>query len=132
MTSFRNDFLATEHEATSDNQLFLVFDGIDEAERGELEDFLKLVSRSILAGTRIQILLVGRPEMNSIVVEKFHNSPFNIIEVSSKVNVDDVTKFSQARYDELVKIPKPSRGFISYDAKCPKRSLRRRMECFCG
>ncbi|KAH9203929.1 hypothetical protein DL95DRAFT_471950 [Leptodontidium sp. 2 PMI_412] len=105
-----NDFLAAEYGATSDNQLFLVFDGIDEAEREDFAEFLKLLSRSALQSIRIQILLVGRPEMNSIIRERFVKSPFDTIEVSSKVIIDDVRKFSQARYDEFIKVPKTLKG----------------------
>jgi hypothetical protein len=105
-----NDFLAAEYGATSDNQLFLVFDGIDEAEREEFAEFLKLLSRSVYQSIRIQILLVGRPEMNSIIRERFVKSSFDTIEVSSKVNIDDVRKFSQARYDALIKVPKTLKG----------------------
>jgi hypothetical protein len=105
-----NDFLAAEYGATSESQLFLVFDGIDEAERQEFTEFLKLLSRSVLQGNRIQILLVGRPEMNPIIRERFVKSPFETIEVSSAVNIDDIRQFSQARYDELIKVPKSLRG----------------------
>jgi hypothetical protein len=105
-----NDFLAAEYGATSESQLFLVFDGIDEAEREEFTEFLKLLSRSVLQGIRIQILLVGRPEMNSII-RSLLKSSFGTIEVSSAVNIDDIRKFSQARYDELIRVrPKNLKG----------------------
>jgi hypothetical protein len=105
-----NDFLAAEHGATCDKQLFLVFDGIDEAERDEFADFLKLLSTSVLQSIRVQILLVGRPEMDSVIRERYVELPFDTIEVSSKVNIDDVRKFSQSRYDEFIKVPKTLKG----------------------
>lgn len=105
-----DDFLAAEYGSTSESQLFLVFDGIDEAEKEEFIEFLKLLSRSVLQGIKIQILLVGRPEMNSIMKERFAKSRFGTIKVSSTVNIEDIRKFSQARYDELIKVPKNLRG----------------------
>lgn len=48
--------------------------------------------------------------MNSIIKERFVKSRFGTIEVSSTVNIEDIRKFSQARYDELIKVPKNLRG----------------------
>jgi hypothetical protein len=48
--------------------------------------------------------------MNPIITDRFDKSTFKVIEVSSKVNIDDVRKFSQARYDELIKVPKTHKG----------------------
>jgi hypothetical protein len=104
------DFLAAEHGPTSDNRLFLVLDGIDEADRDGFTEFLKLLSASVLEGLRIQILLVGRPEMNAVMKQRFAKSPFETIEISSKVNSEDVRKFSEARYDECIKVPKTFKG----------------------
>ncbi|KAN0106705.1 hypothetical protein V8E51_009581 [Hyaloscypha variabilis] len=101
-----NDFLVSEFGATSDTQLFLVFDGIDEAEREEFAEFVGVFSRSDLPKLRIQLLLVGRPEMNFMIKDKLDKFPFSIIEVSSKVNIEDIRKFSQARYDEVIKVPR--------------------------
>jgi hypothetical protein len=113
MTTFETvweDFLAAEYGPSSNGRLFLVFDGIDEADRNEFIRFLASLSESVLEHLKIQVLLVGRPEMSSIIKDKFFKSPFKTIEVSSSVNSEDIRKFSEARYDMYIKLPKKLKG----------------------
>jgi hypothetical protein len=101
-----NDFLAKEFRATSNNQPFIVLDGIDEAERDEFRELVTLLSDSVQERLRIQILLVGRPEMENLVKNEIVESSVGIIEVSSKVTFNDIRSVSEARYNTYIKVQK--------------------------
>jgi hypothetical protein len=83
----------------------------------------------VIEGLRIQILLVGRPEMSSIIRGKLIKSPIETIEVSNGVNSKDIRKFSEARYDEVIKIPKK---FKTLREKVVATLADRATECFYG
>jgi hypothetical protein len=44
--------------------------------------------------------------MNFMIKDKLDKLHFSTIEISSKFNIEDIRKFSQARYDEVIKVPR--------------------------
>ena len=66
--SIWEDFFAANYSSSSRcRQLHLVFDGIDEAERDDIVDLLSLLTDCLQRKLKIQVLLVGRPEMDQMV-----------------------------------------------------------------
>jgi len=99
------DFIATEYDPTSSGQLYLIFDGIDKAKREDVEEFISLLSNSIQNRLRDQVLLVGRPEMDGIVI--FANeSSVPTIRVSSEKNSQDIAQYINYKYYHTPQIPK--------------------------
>lgn len=102
-----NDFVTAESVRCSGLPLFLIFDGIDEADQSDLVEFLKLTSASDLNQLKIRVLLAGRPEMKHIIEARLDGKSYENIEIIGKSNQGDIQKFSQAHYDEY--IPNPTR-----------------------
>jgi hypothetical protein len=100
-----DDFIATEYPRASSTPLFLVLDGIDEADRSEFTGLLKKLSESVLEGLKIQILLLGRPEMDHVIKMQFSRISYATVEITGELNHEDIRKFSKARYDEVIQVP---------------------------
>ncbi|KAJ9647100.1 hypothetical protein H2199_002086 [Coniosporium tulheliwenetii] len=86
------DFIVSEFGAQSRAQLYLIFDGIDEAARDDIKEFIELLRDSLRAGLRAQVLL------------KLGDSFTEVIEISSKMNSEDITRFIDVKYDEYISI----------------------------
>ncbi|KAF8250987.1 hypothetical protein K440DRAFT_638823 [Wilcoxina mikolae CBS 423.85] len=101
------DFIATEYGPMSSGQLYLIFDGVDEAKREDVEEFISILSDSIQNRLRVQVLLVGRPEMDGIVsFADLDESSVPTIRVSSQKNSQDIAQYINYKYDHTPKIPK--------------------------
>ncbi|KAF8540637.1 hypothetical protein BDD12DRAFT_880276 [Trichophaea hybrida] len=101
------DFIAMEYGPTSSGQLYLIFDGIDEAKREDVEEFISILSDSIQNRLRVQVLLVGRPEMDGIVSFADPDElSVPTIQVSSQKNSQDIAQYINYKYDHTPKIPK--------------------------
>lgn len=100
-----DDFIALEYPHASSPPLFLVFDGIDEADRSDLTGLLKTLSESVLEHLNIRILLLGRPEMDHVIKMQFSRISYEKVEITGELNHEDIKKFSKARYDEFIQVP---------------------------
>ncbi|EPS36037.1 hypothetical protein H072_10431 [Dactylellina haptotyla CBS 200.50] len=100
-----------------DGRFYLIFDGIDEANREDLLHFLSLL-RDIQGHqnfTQMSILLVGRPEMEWYFEEVFYEDPVPYIDISARRNQDDIKHYigqMLGRYRNLKKISKGLRQEI--------------------
>jgi hypothetical protein len=104
MRAVWNDFLAAEFGATSSKQLIIVLDGIDEANMDEVKELVVILSESVQQCLRIQVALVGRPEMEAVVQSEMKNSSLRLVQISSKVTFDDIKSVSETRYNTYIKI----------------------------
>jgi hypothetical protein len=99
------DFIVPEYGPQSSGRLYLIFDGVDEAAREDIKEFISLLRDSLRDGLRAQVLFVGRPDMDSFV-QKLDKMSMNAIEISSEMNAEDITRFIEVKYDEYITIPK--------------------------
>lgn len=99
------DFIVHEFGPKSSGWLYLIFDGIDEAARQDIVEFVSLLQDSLKDGLRAQVLFVGRPEMD-IIIQKLSESPMSTIEISSEMNTKDIMRFIEFKYDEYITIRK--------------------------
>jgi hypothetical protein len=99
------DFIMAEYGPKHSGRLFLVFDGIDEAARDDIKDFIGLLRDSLRDGLKAQVLFVGRPELDGIV-QKLGESSLNTIEISSEMNAADIMRFIEFKYDEYITVTK--------------------------
>lgn len=104
--SIWEDFFAANYDSSSRcRQLYLVFDGIDEAEREDIADLLSLLTACLQRKLKIQVLLVGRPEMDQMVSTLGVDSVAKI-EVSIKKNSADIMTYIARNYDRSPTLPK--------------------------
>ncbi|KAH7087293.1 hypothetical protein FB567DRAFT_591977 [Paraphoma chrysanthemicola] len=95
--SIWDDFFASDFDKDSVEKACLVFDGIDEAVQEDVAELVSLLHESFLSDTQIQVLLVGRPEMEA-VTSRLDNFTAGNIDVSSKLNSDDISRFIDYSY----------------------------------
>jgi hypothetical protein len=104
--SIWEDFFAANYGSSSRcRQLYLVFDGIDEAEREDIVDLLTLLTACLQRKLKIQVLLVGRPEMDQMVSTLGSDSVAKI-EVSITKNSADIMRYITRNYDRSPTLPK--------------------------
>jgi Cdc6-like AAA superfamily ATPase len=105
-SSIWEDLFAAHYGSSSRcRQLYLVFDGIDEAEREDIVDLISLLSVCTQRKLKIQVLLVGRPEMDQMVSTLDTDSVAKI-EVSITKNAVDITRYITRTYDRSPTLPK--------------------------
>lgn len=100
-------FLKEQYSKTSRGRLYLVLDGLDEADADERMALLGLLADIPKYELQIQVLLLGRPELDTdlSLVGGVHPS---VIHVSSTKNAEDIKKFINTQYDRsprLLKFP---------------------------
>jgi hypothetical protein len=106
ISSIWEDFFVAHYGSDSRcRQLYLVFDGIDEAERRDIVDLISLLSVCTQQKLKIQVLLVGRPEMDQMVSTLDTDSVAKI-EVSIAKNSVDITRYITRTYDRSSTLPK--------------------------
>jgi hypothetical protein len=91
------EFFASKFDKESVEEACLVFDGIDEAVPKDVAELVSLLHESFLGDTHIQILLVGRPEMEA-VTSPLEDFSAGDIDVSSVLNSDDISRFVDYSY----------------------------------
>jgi hypothetical protein len=91
------DFISPKFEFGSNHRLCLVLDGVDEAIQDDIQKFVNALQESLENESRIQVLFVGRPNIENVISSL---SPFSMgsIEVSSKLNSDDIGRFIDYKY----------------------------------
>jgi tetratricopeptide (TPR) repeat protein len=99
ISSTWNDFILPEFGNDAKVQLWLVFDGVDEARPDHIQELVSLVQSSLEEGSRIQVLLVGRPEIKTLTspLDEFSTDP---IEVSDTLNSQDIARFIEHKYND--------------------------------
>jgi hypothetical protein len=97
LASIWYDFFASNFDGDSLGKACLVFDGIDEALQEDLAELISLLHESLMTDTHIQVLLVGRPEMEAVTSPLEDFSAGNI-DVSSTLNSADISRFVDYSY----------------------------------
>ncbi len=97
LASIWYDFFASKFDRDSVEKACLVFDGIDEAVQEDVAELVSLLHESLVSETHIQVLLVGRPEMEAVTSPLEDFSAGNI-DVSSRLNSDDISRFVDYSY----------------------------------
>ncbi|KAF2794591.1 hypothetical protein K505DRAFT_324678 [Melanomma pulvis-pyrius CBS 109.77] len=91
------DFFSSKFNADSGEKTYLVFDGIDEARHKDMVEFISLLHELLVSDSHIQVLLVGRPEMETITSSLDDLSAGNI-DVSGTLNSHDISRFVDYSY----------------------------------
>ncbi|KAH7074344.1 hypothetical protein BKA63DRAFT_312072 [Paraphoma chrysanthemicola] len=97
LASIWYDFFASKFDRDSIGKTCLVFDGIDEALQDDVAELVSLLREYFLSECYIQVLLVGRPEMET-VTSPLENFSAGNIDVSSTRNSDDISRFVDYSY----------------------------------
>lgn len=97
LASIWYDFFASKFDRDSVEKACLVLDGIDEAVQEDVGEFVSLLHDSLISDTHIQVLLVGRPEMEAVTSPLEDLSAGNI-DVSSGLNSGDISRFVDYSY----------------------------------
>jgi hypothetical protein len=74
-----------------DNSIFIVLDGMDEADRDSREDFLGLLKDVDVPDSRIRFLMLGRPQITENL--EFAQLDLPTIHVNKNNNSDDIVKY---------------------------------------
>lgn len=120
---FANYFL--RHGAT-DSSIYIVLDGIDEADRDSREDFLGLLTDVDSVNSRIRVAMLGRPQMTedlelaeltlpTIIVNKDNNSKDIVKYIKSCIKKSAFIKrrASDALQDEIIeKLSEGAQGMV--------------------
>ena len=92
---WRKLFVQFFQEATLSNRVYIVIDGLDEALEEERQRFLELLDvfqEDDKEKLRIEIVMVGRPELNYEIDQVLEN-PIPMITVSAAKNTDDINQY---------------------------------------
>ena len=87
------------------DSLFMIFDGLDEADDEERVDFLKFLPEIVEKGLKIR---VGRPEVESEIRE-WDGEPETeppIIRVTSAKTIADISRYINRRWERCTRLPK--------------------------
>lgn len=106
ISSLWEDFFVAHYASSSRcRQLYLVFDGIDEAKRDDIVNLLSLLTICTQRKLKIQVLMVGRPEMDQMV-STLDSESVSKIEVSITKNSVDIIRYITHTYDRSPTLPK--------------------------
>jgi type II secretory pathway predicted ATPase ExeA len=92
-------FFSTHYQKGSTAQLYIVLDGIDEADPLEADQLLQLLGSEEIEMRQIQVLLVGRAKLGPDI-EKHFKVRHEIINVTSEKNHSDVKKLIEDKIAE--------------------------------
>jgi hypothetical protein len=95
------DFIASRFGPNSNMRLCLVLDGVDEAIQDGIKEFVGLLAESLQTELRIQVLFVGRPEIEN-ATSSLNDFSLETIVVSNKLNSNDITRFINDRYKKYL------------------------------
>jgi hypothetical protein len=97
IASIWDDFFASKFSSDR-TKAYLVFHEIDEAVQEEIAELISLLQESLNANAKIQVLLIGRPEMETVTSPLDEFSTGNI-EISSTLTSQDILRFINYSYN---------------------------------
>lgn len=97
LASIWYDFFLSKFDSDSGEKACLIFDGIDEAMQEDMAELTRLLHESLISDTNIQVLLVGRPEIENVTLT-LNDFSAGSIDVSSKLNTHDISLFVDYSY----------------------------------
>ncbi|EHK99689.1 hypothetical protein M7I_4365 [Glarea lozoyensis 74030] len=100
VSQLRNKWLVGEFPENAKDTLWLVFDGIDEADDDEREELTNQLIQLTKKPHKIQVAILGRPEVH-IALDLVDTTGQSIITVNRDSNMSDVKRLVRATYDSM-------------------------------
>lgn len=98
-------FFKDQYQKTSTRGICLIFDGLDEADASGRVTFLNLLADVPQNELQIQLLLLGRPELD-VDLSLIDGVQPSVIRVSSTKNAEDIERFINKQYNQSARLTK--------------------------